>query len=116
MAFEELEHNLAEAQESAQSYLDNSLQYYKLKGFKMMMKSIGALIKMALISILAVLALSCFSVGAALGAGALLDNNALGFVLVGLFYVLLGVVLYLLRCRLDKPLLKKFSEFYFDEI
>ncbi|SHI48478.1 hypothetical protein [Pseudozobellia thermophila] len=116
MAFEEMERNLSDAEVTARAYIDNSLRYYKLKVFKLMMRSIGALIKMASVSILLVLALSCFSVGAALGIGVLVGSNAMGFVLVGSGYVLVGILLYFIRDRVDKPLLKKFSEFYFEEL
>ena len=116
MAFEELKENFTEAEASAKSYLESSHQFYKLKGFKVMMKAIVVFAKIASVSVMLVLALLFLSASAAFWAGEALGSNALGFLIVGGFYILIGIIIYLLRHHLNKPLLKKFSEFYFDEI
>ncbi|MBC6997583.1 hypothetical protein [Cytophaga sp. FL35] len=116
MAFEEIKENLVEAEASAKSYLENSHKYYKLKGFKVMMKAIVVFAKIASVSTMLVLALLFLSASAAFWVGEALNSEALGFLAIGCCYILFGVILYLLRDKLQKPLLKKFSEFYFDEI
>ncbi|WP_209401223.1 phage holin family protein [Pseudozobellia sp. WGM2] len=116
MAFEEIKENFSEAEASAKSYVDSSAQFYKLKGFKVMMKAIVIFAKIALVSVMLLLALLFLSASTAFWVGEALDSNALGFLVVGGFYILVGLILFLLRQRLNKPLLKKFSEFYFDEI
>lgn len=116
MAFEEVKENFIEAEASAKSYLENSHKYYKLKGFKVMMKAILVFAKIAMVSVMLVLALLFLSASAAFWVGEYLNSTALGFLIVGGCYILLGLLIYLLRNRLNKPLLKKFSEFYFDEI
>lgn len=116
MAFEEIKENFSEAEASAKSYIESSAQFYKLKGFKVMMKAIVIFSKIALVSVMLVLALLFLSASTAFWVGEVLDSNALGFLVVGCFYILVGLILFLLRERLNKPLLKKFSEFYFDEI
>ncbi len=116
MAFEEIKNNFAEADASIRSYLDSSKDYYKLKGFKFMMQGVAAFSKILLLGMAAMLTLFFLSLAASYGIGQLLNNTFMGFLIVGLFYLLVGAVFYMLRNRLDKPLLQKFSEFYFDEL
>ncbi len=116
MAFEELKENLSEADAHVRSYLESSEEYYKLKGFKIAMKGITSLVKMLIIGSVSLLALLLLSLAASYGIGQALDNMFYGFLIVALFYVLVGLAIYFLRDRLDKPLLKKFSEYYFDKI
>jgi hypothetical protein len=116
MAFDELKSNLAEADASFRSYLDSSKEYYKLKGFKFIMQGVTAFSQILLIGVAALLTLFFLSLAASYGIGQLLDNTFLGFLIVGIFYLLLGVIFYALRHRLNRPLLQKFSEFYFDEL
>ncbi len=116
MAFEELKENLSEADASMRSYLESSKEYYKLRAFKFLMRGITAFSKVLLVGTVAIFALFFLSLAAAYGIGQYLDNTFYGFLIVGAFYVLLGIVLYLLRHKLNTPLLRKFSEFYFDEL
>jgi hypothetical protein len=80
------------------------------------MRGITAFSKVFLVGVVAVFALLFLSLAASYGIGQALDNTFYGFLMVGAFYVLLGIILYLVRHRLNTPLLRKFSEFYFDEI
>jgi len=116
MAFEEVKENLSDAEATARSYIDSSRQFYKLKGFKVLMKGVMVFVKIASVGIMVVLALLFLSISAAFWIGSELDKTSLGFLIVGGFYLLLGLIIYLFRHSLRKPLLKKFSEFYFDEI
>lgn len=116
MAFDELKENFAEAEASAKSYVESSRKFYKLKGFRVLMKAVIVFAKIASVAVMLVMALLFLSISAAYWIGAELESTAQGFLIVGLFYILLGIFMYIFRHRLQKPLLKKFSEFYFDEI
>lgn len=116
MAFEELKENIAEADSSVRSYLESSQEYYKLKGFKFVMRGITSFSKVLLVGTVALMGIFFLSVGASFAIGQAIDNTAYGFLIVGGFYVFLGIIFYLIRRRLNRPLLEKFSEFYFDEI
>jgi len=116
MAFDELKENFSEAEESARSFVESSRQFYKLKGFKVLMKGVMVFVKIASVGIALTLALLFLSLGAAFWVGSELENTAYGFLIVGGVYIVLGIFMYLIRHSLRKPLLKKFSEFYFDKI
>ncbi len=116
MAFEEVKESISDAEASMRSYAESSGEYYKLKGFKFLMKGLTSFSKMLMVGSIAFLALLFLSLAASFGIGQALDNTFYGFLCVGMFYVLLGVILYLVRQKLNTPLLRKFSEFYFDEL
>ena len=48
MAFEELKEHSENIQEQAQAYIENTVAYYKLKSFKVAMKSVTMIVKMGL--------------------------------------------------------------------
>ncbi len=114
MALEEIRENLAEVDSDIRSYIENTGEYYKLQGFKIGMRSITSFAKMLMLGSIALLALFMLSFAAAYGIGLWLDNTFLGFLFVGLFYILMGIIFYLYRNLLDRLMLRKFSEYYFD--
>ncbi|MCF6295357.1 MAG: hypothetical protein L3J25_06675 [Flavobacteriaceae bacterium] len=116
MAFEELKKSLLEVDINVRSYIESNKEYYQLKGFKVLMKGITSLTKLLLVGSVVLLAMLFLSFAAAFGIGQALDNTFYGFLIVGAFFVLVSIILYLLRNKLDKPLLKKFSKYYFDKI
>ncbi|NKI27918.1 hypothetical protein HCG49_15250 [Arenibacter sp. 6A1] len=115
MAIEELKENLSEAEKNLRSYVDNTAEYYKLKSFKLFMRGVATMAKVLLVGGVALLALFILSLAAAFGIGQALENTFLGFLFVGLFYILVGLMCYWFRHKLDKPILKKFSKYYFEE-
>lgn len=114
MAFDELKQDLMEANADIKSYLEYSEEYLKLKVFKWLMVTLTSSAKMLLVVAVAMLALLFLSTAASLALGAAMQNTIYGFLLVGLFYVILTGLLLLLRKRLDRPILKKFSKHFFE--
>ncbi|NNE02152.1 MAG: hypothetical protein HKN52_03215, partial [Eudoraea sp.] len=60
------------------------------------------------------LALLLLSLAASLALGTIVDNTMYGFVIMGLVYVLLGIVLYIFRDKIHRPILRMFSKKFFD--
>ncbi len=114
MAFDELKQNLAEAEVSVRSYLEHSEEYLQLKVFKVLMAWVTTMSQMVLIGTIAVLALFMVSLGISLALNEALDSFYLGFIITGAFYMFVAVLCYFLRYKLNSPLLRKFSEHYFD--
>lgn len=114
MSLFDIKEHIAEAEDSARSYVDSSLQYYRLKSFKSMMQGITVTAKVLLIGTMVAMALLLLSIAASFWIGGLLESNAGGFLVVGGFYILIGLLMYVFKQRLERPLLRKFSEFYFD--
>lgn len=115
MAFEEIKENFVEVDSGVRSYIDKTAEYYRLKGFKFLMSGITSVSKALLLAAIGIMALFFLSMAASFGIGQALDNTFYGFLCIGLFYVVVGVIVYSMRHKVDRPLLKIFSEFYFDE-
>jgi hypothetical protein len=62
MALEEVKENLEDIQENTKAYIDTSLAYYKLWGFKVAMKSTTLALKFFLIAVCLVIVLLFVSV------------------------------------------------------
>lgn len=115
MAFEELKENLSEVDSNVRSYIESNIEYYQLKSFKILMKSITSLTKMVMIGAIVLLVILFLSFAASYSIGEALDNTAYGFLIVGFFFILVGLIIYFLRHKVEKPLLNKFSKYYFDK-
>lgn len=116
MAFKELKEHSENIQDHTQKYIESNLDYYKLKSFKVAMKSTSMILKFTLVLLCFSMVLLFCSVAGALAIGNFLDNNALGFLIVGGFYLLLTLFLYLFQHKIiDRPILEKFSEIFFND-
>jgi len=116
MAFEEFKENLEDVQENAKAYIERSVAYYKLLGFKVAMKTTTLLVKFILIAFCLLLFILFGSVAGSLALGNYLGSYTQGFLCVAGFYLVLALLLYLFRNKIiDKPILEKFSELFFND-
>jgi uncharacterized membrane protein YdbT with pleckstrin-like domain len=116
MAFNELKNQSEMVQEETRAYVESTFAYYKLWGFKIAMKSTTMAIKAVLIVLCIIMVFLFGSVAAALAIGQALASNALGFLIVGGIYLLILLILILLKDKIvDGPILRKFSEIFFND-
>ncbi|WP_413999745.1 competence protein [Flavobacterium sp. W1B] len=116
MAFEELKENTENIQEQFESYIESNLSYYKLKSFKMAMKSTTAIFKFVLILLCICMVLLFCSIALAFALGNYFDSYAYGFATVGGIYLVLTILLFFVRDRIvEGPILEKFSEIFFND-
>lgn len=116
MAFEEIKEHTEDIQKQAKEYIENSVAYYKLWGFKVAMRSTTMMLKFALIAMSLTMVLLFFSVAGAFAIGEALHSYALGFLIVGGIYLALTVLLFLIKDKVvEGPILEKFSEIFFND-
>ena len=115
MALDEMKYHLSEMDKHVRAYVDDSLDFAELKGFKYSMVLVTYMAKMLILSIIILLALLVLSIYAALYLSEQMGNSYEGFLIMGFVYVLVGVIFYLLRNKLDKPILRIFSKRYFNK-
>lgn len=113
--FGKLKENIQDIREDMKGLLESNIAYYKLWLFKVMTKSFSALLKVLLIGVFLVVALTFFSVAAAIAVGEALDSMAYGFLIVGGFYFLLCAIVYVCRRSVEKPIIETFSEIFYNE-
>lgn len=116
MAFEELKEHTEDIQKQAKEYIENSVAYYKLRGFKVAMKSTTMMLKFALIAMSLSLVLLFCSIAGAIAIGNALDSYVLGFLIVGGIYLVITGLLFLVKDKVvEGPILEKFSEIFFND-
>lgn len=116
MAVEELKDTIEDIQENAKTYIDKSIAYYKLWGFKVAMKSTTLALKFFLIAVCLIVVLLFVSVAGALALGNSFGNYPLGFLAVAGIYLVVALLLFLVKDKIvEGPILEKFSEIFFNE-
>ena len=116
MPFEELKDHTENIQGQAENYIESTLAYYKLKGFQMAMKSMTAVVKLGLIVLFMMMVLLFVSIAGAFVIGESLDSYALGFLIVGGFYLLITLILFTIKDKIvEGPILEKFSGIFFND-
>ena len=113
MAFEKMKHHLSELDKRVVDYVDDSLEYVELKGFKISMVLVTSLVKFFLLASVALLVILLSSIGVAIAIGESLGGYEWGFLAVGGFYLLLGLLLYAMRRSINKVILNFFSKKFF---
>ncbi|MFS4416443.1 hypothetical protein [Maribacter sp. 2307ULW6-5] len=114
MAFEALKKDIVDVDTDMRSYLKNSEEYLKLKTFKVLMKSVTAGAQTAVVGAILLIALFMLSLGASLAINEAFDSFYYGFMITGLFFIVIAILCYFFRGALNRPLLRKFSKHYFD--
>lgn len=113
MAFEEIKENAEDLRQEAQKLIDANLKYYKLWGFKMVMKSTTMMLKIFLLAIMLMIVTIFFSIALALGIGYWLDNLAYGFLIVGGIYLVMAIVVYYAQDKIvEGAMLSRFSKIF----
>ena len=112
---DDLREKVAETGHDLNDWTEASAEYYRLKAFKFSMQGLLFLVKGMLLGILALLCLVFTSVAGAFALGVALGSDAWGFLAVGGAYLLVLTLAYRYRSALNRPILKRFSEYYFEE-
>ncbi|KQB36836.1 competence protein [Flavobacterium sp. L1I52] len=116
MAFDDLKEHTENIQEQTKDYIEKNLSYYKLLAFKMAMKSTTMIFKFTLILLCICMVLLFLSIALAFIIGSYLGSYALGFLSVGLLYLVCTGLLFLVKDKIvEGPILEKFSEIFFNE-
>jgi uncharacterized integral membrane protein len=110
-----LKHSAERLQDDVQALIESQAAYYRLWTFKVSMKSIALLLQVFLLVLCAALALLFLSIAAALFLSTWLQNEALGFLIVGAAYIGTGMLAYFFRSAIERPLLQKFSAIFFND-
>ena len=116
MAFEEIREHAENIQEHTKTYVETNIAYYKLKGFKLAMKSTTMILKFVLIFLCFLMVLLFCSIAAAFAIGQYLNSYTFGFLIVGGIYLLVTGLLFLVKDKIvEGPILEKFSEIFFND-
>ncbi len=116
MAFQRLKEQISELQTDSEKVLQSNIHYYKLWLFKVLTRTMTDFTKILVLGSIAFLVFLFVAIASAFAIGMYLDNNALGFLIVGgILFVILLFVLIFKKGLVEKPLLSKMSKIYFKE-
>lgn len=112
--FESINNATDSATEIGEKYLDDTKEYFRLKIFQQLTISISMIAKALIIGGLLFIGLIFLSVAAALAIGKWIDNVALGYVVVAVFFLIVGGIVYFQRAIINKRIIAKMSPKFFN--
>ncbi|MDT0555593.1 phage holin family protein [Patiriisocius hiemis] len=116
MALDELSENVTSVSDKAKEYSKSMAEYYRLRLFKYVAKSTSSFVLFFSILCLITLGLLFLSFAASFYIGELLDSRALGFLIIGGFYLLiLAFVFFFGKKTIERNVLKAFSKLFTEE-
>lgn len=105
--------NESNLQDDFKSFLDANIAYYKLYLFKVLAKASATVLGLLLVIVFLLIALFFFSVALAISLGYLLNNMAIGFLILGFIYLLVTLVVYYRKDKIfEHSIIKKFADFF----
>lgn len=115
MAFEEIKENAEELKNHAKELYESNVRYYKLLIFKTLVQSATATIKGLLLAVCGWFVILFLSIALAMGLGYWLDNFAYGFLIVGLIYLILALIIYYSADKMvEGKVMAKLSKAFFN--
>ncbi len=109
-----LETTSKDAFQSGEQYLETSKRYYELKFFKMMVLSSTNLAKGVLVGSFLFLGMLFLTIALAFFLGEAFNSLAYGFLMTAGIMLSLALLVFLLRKKLERPIIKKLSSTFFD--
>ncbi|WP_040279768.1 phage holin family protein [Psychroserpens damuponensis] len=113
--FESLNETTDKATDTAERYYKTSKTYFKLKVFQQLTLTLSFIVKFAIIGGLVAFALIFMSIAGAMAIGEELESLPLGYLIVGLVYLVLSFILYFLKGKINTKIIQSVSNKFFDE-
>jgi hypothetical protein len=97
--------NISELKDNLRQYLETRISYYGITAFEKSVKIITAVTSHVIVLLLIFVALIFLSAAAAIYIGSFLESTELGLLIVGVLYLLLGIVFYVFRVKIFSPVI-----------
>lgn len=108
--------NISGLRDNLLKYLETKVSYYGLVAFEKAVKLINSLVSSSIIVLIMLMALVFFSAAAGLYLGHLLESYELGLLIIGGFYLLLGIVFMIFRKKIfSRFIIRSLGEVFFLE-
>lgn len=113
--FESLNETTDKATDTAERYVKTSKEYFKLKVFQQITLILSFLTKFAAIGVLILLAFIFMAAAGAMALGEALENMPLGYLIVGLVFLLIALIVYALRNKINTKIISTVADKFFEE-
>ena len=111
--FEDINNTTEKASNVGERYIKSSHQYFRLKIFQQLTLSLSLMAKVLAVGSLLFVGLAFLSVAGAMELSRALGSHSLGFLIIGLIYVIISIVIYKLRAKFNTIIIKKVGQNYF---
>lgn len=112
--FENINNTTEKATNIGERYIKSSHQYFKLKIFQQLTLSLSLMAKILAVGVFLFAGLVFLSVAASIELGEVVGSYSQGFLLVGLIYIVLAVLIYILRAKFNTFIIKKAGSSFFN--
>ena len=112
--FNDINHTTEKASQIGERYIRASHQYFRLKIFQQISLSLSLVAKILAVGSLLFAGFVFLSIAGALELGNIYNSHSLGFLLVGLIYVVISLIIYLMRSKLNSYIIKKVGHKFFN--
>ncbi len=97
----------------SEDYIKSSEKYFKLKFFEQYSLTLSLLVKLAIITAFLFMAIMFLCFSAAIALGTLFNNLALGYLTIGVVFILLTILVFSLRRKIDNKVIQSLSNNFF---
>lgn len=111
--FESINNTSNKASDIGERYFDRSFEYFKLKVFQQLTYTISMIGKALIIGAVLFIGLILLSISAAIAIGDALQNIALGYLIMGAAFMIIGLIIYKVRYVVDAKIIEKFQTKFF---
>ncbi len=108
-----IQENINKTATLANDYVRQELELAKLKSAYQITSMSASIAKKTIIGIVSTLAILFISISGAFWLGSIFNDTALGFLLIGSFYLLIVFTLFFLRKHIENYVVKKITKKYF---
>lgn len=116
MAFDKLTDHLKETVNHTEEYITTTAAYYKLSVFKQAMTAVTNIIVLSIRGLFALVITLFLSLGIAVFIGEKLENYSRGFFIVGGFYCVVFILVFVFaRKPIERLIIKESSKLVFEE-
>lgn len=112
--FNDINNTTDKASEIGERYLKTSHQYFKLKVFQQLTLTMSLLAKILLIGGIAFIGIIFLAVALAIELGNVFESLVLGYLSVGIIFLAVALIIYSLRAKINRTIIKTFSLKFFD--
>ena len=111
--FESINNTSNKATDIGERYIDRSFEYFKLKVFQQLTYTISMIGKALIIGAVLFIGLIFLAFAAAIAIGDALGDVALGYLIVGGVFMIIGLIIYKVRYVVDAKIIEKFQIKFF---
>lgn len=105
--FEDINDTTNKASNIGERYIKASHQYFRLKIFQQLTLSLSLIAKIVAVTGFLFAGLVFMSIAASIELGKAVESYSLGFLLVGLIYLVISIIIFMLRSKLNTYIIKK---------